>query len=414
MVLVSGVAAVSFAILGCASVPPSADSAADDSVDVVNAGWNGHHDGWNDGYYDWRDDESDSDNPAEPDDSSGEEDADSDSDEGTDEGTDEGAAEGEEAAEGETPVEEEPAAEEPAAEEPVTEEPAAEEPVEEEPVVDETPIEETPAEETPVEEAPVEEAPVEETPVEAPVASTYPMHTNIIATTFWVGEIFNPDLSDGSQVCSTYDSNWAANWSGVSRDVVPSSAGGCAGSPTGGCDGVATFSGDTITDCATEARTAANDYFPSGAAPKENPFYLDLPYDDLNDSTAFGERCDVIPWASADPANCDNGEHSYMKNRWVAITGPNGATCYGQIEDAGPSHDDLYHDKEYVFGSSDAQPAQGEFNNAGMDVSPALNGCLGFSSLNGDGDSVSWQFVDDAQVPAGPWTRIITTSGVSN
>jgi len=398
MVLVSGVAAVSFAILGCASVPPAADSADNDSIDVVSAGWNGHHDGWNDGYYDWRDEESDSDD-SDAGVSSDDEESASDSDEGTGEG----------AGEGEAPVGEEPVAQQPV----VEETPIDETPVEETPV-EETPVEETPVEATPVVATPAAETPVVEAPAEASVAAEYPMHTNIIATTFWVGEIFNPDLSDGSQVCSTYDSNWAANWSGVSRDVVPSSAGGCAGSPTGGCDGVATFSGDTITDCSTEARTAANDYFPSQGTPKENPFYLDLPYDDLNDSTAFGERCEVIPWASADPGNCDNGEHSYMKNRWVAITGPNGATCYGQIQDAGPSHDDMYHDKEYVFGSSDAQPAQGEFNNAGMDVSPALNGCLGFGSLNGDGDSVSWQFVDDAQVPAGPWKRVVTTSGVSN
>jgi hypothetical protein len=240
----------------------------------------------------------------------------------------------------------------------------------------------------------------------------YPLHTNIIATTFWVGELFNASLADGSQVCSTYDSNWAYTWSGINKGKVPSTADGCAGAIVGGCDGVT--SGDK---CLTEPRTAANDYFPTKApTPKENPFYLDLPYDDLNDPIAFKERCTVIPWAN-DPGyagNCNNGDFSYMKNRWVKMTGPNGNTCYGQIQDAGPSHGSLYHDKNYVFGTGNAQPVQGQFNNAGADVSPALNGCLGFKELDGSGDKISWSFVDAVDVPNGPWKKIVTTSGVSN
>lgn len=72
------------------------------------------------------------------------------------------------------------------------------------------------------------------------------------------------------------------------------------------------------------------------------------------------------------------------------------------------SHDSLYHDTAYVFGSRNARPGQGEFNNAGIDVSPALNGCLGFAELDGDGDRVAWRFVRTASVPAGPWKRIVT------
>jgi hypothetical protein len=142
--------------------------------------------------------------------------------------------------------------------------------------------------------------------------------------------------------------------------------------------------------------------------PKENPFYLDLPYDDVNDPTGFKNRCAVIPWAN-DPGyagRCNDQNFSYMKNRWVKLIGPNGNTCYGQVEDAGPA---IYHDSAYVFGS--ARPASGKFNNAGMDVSPALNGCLGFSELDGESDKVSWQFVSSP--PSGPWTRIVTTRQVS-
>lgn len=241
---------------------------------------------------------------------------------------------------------------------------------------------------------------------------SYPWHTNIASTTFWVGEIFNANLSDGSQVCSTYDSQWAAHFGGQNRGTVPGSEAGCPGSTWGSCDGVWNAS---FTQCSTEVRTAANGWFPTQITPLENPFYLDLPYDDLNDSTGFANRCTTIPWAN-DPGwagHCNDENFSYMKNRWVQIVGPNGSTCYGQIQDAGPSHGNLYHDQNYVFGSANAQPAQGQFNNAGMDVSPALNGCLGFAELDGQSDRVDWRFVDPNDVPAGAWTRVITTNQVT-
>jgi hypothetical protein len=50
---------------------------------------------------------------------------------------------------------------------------------------------------------------------------------------------------------------------------------------------------------------------------------------------------------------------------------------------------------------------------AGLDVSPALNGCLRFTDLNGQDDTLDWQFVDDADVPPGPWRTIITTQGLT-
>jgi len=257
-----------------------------------------------------------------------------------------------------------------------------------------------------------------------PVTGTYPLHTNIVSTTFWVGEIFNASLSDGSQVCSTYNGQWALQHTGVNMGTTPSSASGCPGSTYGGCDGVSSGTGTSF-QCATEQRVASNGYFPlHQPKPLQNPFYLDLPYDDVNDSVAFAERCNVIPWAAADNAktgvnHCADSSYSYMKNAWVQITGPNGAACYGQVEDAGPSSGSLYHDSAYVFGANNARPANKSFSGdpsqgAGMDVSPALNGCLGFAELNGDNDHVSWRFVDRASVPAGPWLNVVTTSGVTN
>jgi hypothetical protein len=221
----------------------------------------------------------------------------------------------------------------------------------------------------------------------ATASSVYPAHTNIVSTTFWVGEIFDPTAPDGSQVLSTYDSHWMAHY--------------------GGCDGFINLNNK----CKTERRTAANNYFPLHMTPHENPFYLDLPFDDVNNKVAYAERCQVIPWAgdAGYAGHCTDKNFSYMKNHWVKITGPNGHTCYGQIEDAGPGK---YHDATYVFGSTNARPASTQYNNAGMDVSPALNGCLGFAALDGDNDHVSWSFVDAADVPAGPWTQLVTTSGL--
>ncbi len=215
----------------------------------------------------------------------------------------------------------------------------------------------------------------------------YPLHTNIVATTFWVGEVFDPHAEDGSQVTSTYDSRWLENY--------------------GGCDGVVVRG-----RCETERRTASNGYFPTRMRPRQNPFYLDLPFDDLNNDGAFRRRGKVIPWAHdrgyAGRARDDS--FSYMKNRWVELV--NGQrTCYGQIEDAGPGQ---YDDYRYVFGSDNRQPRNKKFNGAGMDVSPALNGCLGFRELNGERDRVSWRFVDSVDVAPGPWKRIVTRQGVLN
>ena len=156
------------------------------------------------------------------------------------------------------------------------------------------------------------------------VARVYPLHTDVVATTFWVGEIFDPKASDGSQVISTYDSQWLAHY--------------------GGCDGIVVNGG-----CQTEVRTAANGYFPTSMTPQENPFYLDLPFDDVNDPGAFARRASVIPWAN-DPGyagRADDPSFSYMKNRWVEIT-KGDRTCYAQIQDAGPGQ---YNDAEHVFGT---------------------------------------------------------------
>jgi hypothetical protein len=215
----------------------------------------------------------------------------------------------------------------------------------------------------------------------------YPWHTGIVATTFWVGEIFDPNAEDGSQMLSTYDGKWFAHY--------------------GGCDGVSKNG-----SCETEKRVKSNGYFPRHMTPKENPFYLDLPFDDLNNSAAFARRGDVIPWADSPryAKYVTSHSKSLMKNRWVQLK-KGKHVCYGQIQDAGPGE---YNDATYVFGTSNARPKNARYGGAGMDVSPALNGCLHFADLDGDSDKVSWRFIPGSHVPDGPWREIVTRSGVTN
>lgn len=215
--------------------------------------------------------------------------------------------------------------------------------------------------------------------------SEYPWHRDIVATTFWVGEVFDPDADDGSQEVSAYDSDWLGSY--------------------GGCDGVVV---DGV--CETEPRTADRHYFPSSMVPRQNPFYLDLPYDDINDPRGFAMRDEVIPWAGVEPYASHRGDRSfsYLKNRWVELVRGD-RRCFGQIQDAGPG---VYDDAEYVFGADDARPANRRFGGAGLDVSPALTGCLGFPELDGDDARVDWRFVEEWEVPAGPWTILVTTTQV--
>ncbi|MBJ8337279.1 hypothetical protein JGU71_00140 [Antrihabitans sp. YC3-6] len=219
----------------------------------------------------------------------------------------------------------------------------------------------------------------------SPDSKNYPWHTNIVSTTFWVGEVLDPNAVDGSQMVSAYDANWYANF--------------------GGCDGV-------VADgrCQTEPRSAQNDYFPTRITPLQNPFYLDLPYDDINIEANLRGRAEVVPWADEPEylGRAEDRSFSFMKNRWVKLK-KGDRICFGQVQDAGPAR---YDDARYVFGADDARPANTRFNNAGLDVSPALNGCLGFQDLDGSRDRVDWAFVDEAAVPEGPWTRIVTTSPV--
>lgn len=206
------------------------------------------------------------------------------------------------------------------------------------------------------------------TPPVATSTSQYPLHKNITSTVFWVGEPQGGGSSEDNAL-SAWDDEWQKDF--------------------GGFDDPANRNG----------------YYPVGVTPKENPFYLDLPYNDFNDNGNRKANAKlVVPWASE---KTWGAEESMMKNRWVKLI-KDGVTCYGQIEDAGPYQ---YDDYAYVFGTS--LPKSKLANNAGLDVSPALRDCLKFVGLNNDSNRVDWQFVSAAEVPSGPWSQIITTSQIN-
>jgi hypothetical protein len=203
-------------------------------------------------------------------------------------------------------------------------------------------------------------------------ASAYPLHTHVTATVFWVGEPVGNGSTENNAV-SAWDDDWLAHYGGVDDPG---------------------------------RRRAADGWFPRGFAPGENPFYVDLPYDDFTDAgTPRRDRMRVVPWARAAAPVRHLGRFSLLKNRWLKLT-RDGRTCYAQWEDSGPY---VYDDARYVFGADDRRPRNRLAHRAGIDVSPAVRDCLGFRGLNNDENTLDWQFVDAASVPSGPWTRVVTS-----
>ncbi|HEY6797544.1 MAG TPA: acyltransferase family protein [Kineosporiaceae bacterium] len=211
----------------------------------------------------------------------------------------------------------------------------------------------------------------------APSLTRYPLHRDVLATVFWIGAIARPDAGeDGQSLSSAWDARWAQHY--------------------GGCDGLGTPGARCTSDV---ERRQAPDWFPTATLPRENPYYLGLPYNDLISSKSTDRR--AIPW-SGDPgfsARLHDRSVSFLKNRWVAVSGPSG-TCYGQLEDSGPGP----LDPGYVLGT--VLPAA----SYGINLSPALYRCVGLRAEAGSG-TVAWRFVDAPR--PGPWARIITTRQVS-
>lgn len=195
--------------------------------------------------------------------------------------------------------------------------------------------------------------------VTSSVVEGYPLHRDIIATVFWIGEEATLDNNYISNRDSIWDPYWEENFGGV----------------------------DTPDE--------RDGWFPKGFTPSENPFYVALPYSDSNEE--FGKKdLTIIPWYKASLPKST----SIVKNRWVKIYHKN-KVCFAQWEDAGPY---LTNDVEYVFGTAKPKNTFGKM--AGIDISPAVRDCLEVGSVS----KIDWQFVDDKDVPSGPWKLIITRS----
>jgi len=177
---------------------------------------------------------------------------------------------------------------------------------------------------------------------------------NVVSTVFWVGEeaTANNPVANKS---SAWDVNWEENFGGF----------------------------DDPDD--------RDGYLPRGFVPKANPFYIALPYNDLDRAGGHRfEASEVIPWFWRDYRG--NGI-SVCKDRWIAVH-CRGKVCYAQWEDVGPFEIDHW---EYVFG--DEAPRPNRNGGAGIDVSPAVRDFLGLES----GERVQWRFVNERDVPRGPW-----------
>lgn len=181
-----------------------------------------------------------------------------------------------------------------------------------------------------------------------------PWKRNVVATVFWVGEL-PTENNPTPNTMSAWDQNWQENFGGY--DDPDRRAG----------------------------------WQPAGFTPQLNPFYIALPYNDVAKGGVHRpEASEVIPWFWE--AYRGDGI-SVCKGRWVAIH-HEGRVCYAQWEDVGPFEVDHW---QYVFGEESPRPNRNHA--AGIDLSPAVRDFLGLRS----GQRVEWRFVDDRQVPRGPW-----------
>ncbi|MDO5471604.1 MAG: hypothetical protein Q4F38_09920 [Akkermansia sp.] len=188
----------------------------------------------------------------------------------------------------------------------------------------------------------------------------YPWHFDITATYFYIGEL--PSKNNPTpNTASSWDSAWDDNYGGF--------------------------------DDPNPANRCPRTYAPLAFTPKLNPFYVALPYNDIQRGGPKPEAAKVIPWYRRDK---DGKYESVCRGMWVQIY-YNGRYCFAQWEDCGPFVTD---DWQYVFGN--ARPKNHANKGAGIDISPAVRDYLG---IKGGMATVHWRFVDFALVPGGPWAR---------
>jgi hypothetical protein len=183
----------------------------------------------------------------------------------------------------------------------------------------------------------------------------YPWRLAIATTIFWVGEQASANNPVGNDK-SAWDIGWVSSYGGTD-------------SPN------------------SEDRM---NFVPANFIPRQNPFYVALPYNDVDDHHTKPEAAEVIPWFKSSFAR--DGQ-SVCKGRWVAIRHGT-KVCYAQWEDVGPFQTDHW---QYVFGNE--RPRPNGNRDAGLDVSPAVRQYLGLDNI----DFCDWKFVEFFHVPIGPW-----------
>lgn len=185
-------------------------------------------------------------------------------------------------------------------------------------------------------------------------------HRNIVTTVFWVGEKA-AGINTVPNHKSSWDPAWLKNYGGIDEP----------------------------------SRKSRKNFQPSGFVPKQNPFYVALPFNDFikGGGGHKEEAKKKIPWFEK---SYNGPDRSVCKGRWIAIRKGN-RVCYAQWEDVGPFTTD---DTEYVFGT--ARPKPNPRDNAGLDVSPAVRDFLGMDGM----DVTDWKFVEFEDVPHGPWAEV--------
>jgi hypothetical protein len=187
---------------------------------------------------------------------------------------------------------------------------------------------------------------------------SHPWKNNIVTTVFWIGEQptqNNPVPNDKS----SWDVAWAKNYGGYDDPDQRNRRG----------------------------------YLPARFIPRQNPFYIALPYNDVTRGRTKPEAPRVIPWfreAFVKPGK------SVCKGRWVVVR-YRGREAYAQWEDCGPFRTDHW---QYVFGNQRPLPNLNQA--AGLDISPAVRDYIG---MRGGKDVTSWRFVEFREVPRGPWAQ---------
>jgi len=185
----------------------------------------------------------------------------------------------------------------------------------------------------------------------------YPWKNNIVTTVFWIGESAaenNPVPNNKS----SWDTKWVHSYGGYD-DPDPRGRRG---------------------------------YKPARFIPRQNPFYIALPYNDVTKGRTKAEAPRVIPWFRE---SFVKPGQTVLKGRWIAIR-HRGRVAYGQWEDCGPFRTDHW---QYVFGTH--RPLPNLNQGAGLDVSPAIRDYLGLKGK----DVCDWRFVEFREIPRGPWAQ---------